>query len=236
MIFAVSIPLTTPVQVRAQPQGKAVILSSLNQVAPIGPYLLWWEYELKHAGYQVTVLTDGAVKVDFLTTQLNNYDLVIWRTNRYTYRHNTYWYVGEVANSGTMNKYASDVAQGWLNGNAGVLGISVDFMNEHFTAGVLANVKLMLLISSESNLLADYFVTAGAKAVVSCNGLISLTFGLIDDQTTALLSYLAMGETVLQAVYDTVAPYAKTTYRDPLDTYSSPPFWFAGNGALTIAP
>lgn len=234
LLLLVVFPLAAAVQVQAQPQGKAVILSSMNQVAPIGPYYAWWSYYLTQSGYQVTFLADRAVTLDFLTTQLNNYDIVIWRTNLYTYRHVVYWYVGQIANSATLNKYAADFARGWVNFNAGVLGISTDFFNEHFTPGSLSKVKLTILISSNSVTIANYFMNAGVKAAVSVNGLISLTFGLIDNQTGALLAYLSMGQTVLDAVYNVVNPYAKTTYRDPLDSYYKAPFWFSGNGALTI--
>lgn len=235
MLFLVAFPLTAAVQVQAQPQGKAVILSSMNQVAPIGPYYQSWNYYLTQSGYQVTFKADRAVTLDFLTTQLNNYDIVIWRTNQYTYHHVVYWYVGQIADSVTLNKYAADFARGWVNFNAGVLGITTDFLNEYFSPGTLSKVKLMILISSNSITISNYFINAGAKASVSVNGLISLTFGLIDDQTNALLAYLSTGDTVLDAVYSVVNPYAKTTYRDPLDSFYSPPFWFSGDGALTIA-
>ncbi len=234
IIVLVSFQLAMMIQVEAQPQRKAVVLSSLNQVAPLGSYGAWFKYELAYAGYQVTFLNDKAVTLDFLVTQLNNYDVVIWRTNIYTYRHVTYWYVGETVNSAALNKYAADFAKGWLNGNAGVLGINVDFMNEHFLSGSLTNVKLMVLVSSNSITIANYFINAGAKAVVSCNGIISLAFGLIDDQTAALLSYLARGDTVLDAVYNTIAPFSRITVRDPLDSYYPPPFWFSGDGTVKL--
>lgn len=240
----VSLPLVTvaPVSaqniglppVLAQSQGKALILSSVNRIVPLGYYSKVWNYELTHAGYQVTFLADSAVTLDVLLTQLNNYNIVIWRTNQYTFKHTDYYYVGQMLNSAAQQKYSTDLAQGWINGNAGILGVSADFFSHHFSSGTLGNVKLVVLISSNSNIIATYFINAGAKAVVSCNGQITLTFGLIDDVTGALLSNLASGNTVEESVYNTVAPYSKITPRDPLDSTYSPPFWFSGDGALKI--
>ncbi len=195
---------------------------------------MWMKYELAHAGYQVTFLADKAVTLDFLVTQLNNYDVIIWRTNKYTFHHATYWYVGETVSSAARQKYAADFAQGWVNGNAGILGISIEFFSKHFSLGSLRNVRLMILISSDSIIFANYFTNAGAKAAISCNGRITLTFGLIDDLTSALLSNLASGNTVLQSVYNTVAPFSRAQPKDPLDVSYSPPFWFSGDGGVTI--
>jgi hypothetical protein len=191
--------------------------------------------DLKHAGYQVTFVNDSAVTIDFLLTQLNNYDVIIWRTNTYTFAHTTYWYVGEVVNGVTQQKYASDFSQGWIDGNAGILGVDLDFFNNHFSPGSLSNVKLILLISSNSDAVGQVLVSAGAHAVVVCNGVISLEFGIMDDLTGQLVSYLAGGNDVYDAVFNTVAPYASNmTPKDPLDTVYAPPFWYLGDGTVTI--
>jgi hypothetical protein len=192
-------------------------------------------YYLEHAGYQVTTLTNTQVTVDFLLTQLNNYNIVIWRTNTYTWQHVEYWYVGEAANSGTETKYASDFAEGWMNGNAGIVGVNVNFFSNHYTSGMLSNVKLMMLISTDSQTLAGFFLTAGASAVVFCSGPISLGFGLMDDLTNELVAGLAMGQTLYNAIYTIVSPFVQNVQiQDPLDSSYTPPFWYQGNGALTI--
>jgi hypothetical protein len=212
---------------------RAVILSSLEQVAPMGSYSSRLESELERAGYQVSFLADRAVTLDFLTTQLNNYDVVIWRTNLYSFNHVDYWYVGEVASSATQQKYATDFAQGWINGNNGILGVNVGFFQKHFSARSLANVKLMVLISSYSVWIASFLVNAGARAVIMCTDRITLSFGLIDDLTVGLFSYLAGGDAVLDSVFNIVA-FSDVTPRDPLDSAYVPPFWFSGDGMLTI--
>ncbi len=241
VVVLVTLPLLTvnPVFALAPPlfsqtQRKALVLSSLNNILPLGYYGRVINYELGRAGYQVTTLTDGAVTLDVLRTQLNGYDIVIWRTNTYDYKHTTYWYVGQMVSSVAEQKYQTDFAQGWINGNAGILGVSLNFFSNHFTSGSLSNVKLFLLISSDSELIASWLTNAGAKAAIFCNGQISLSFGLIDDLTGALLSYLAGGYTVYDSVYSLVSPFINMQPKDQLDTSYTPPFWFMGDSTLKI--
>ena len=235
----VGIPLAPIAQVSgfAPPlssQHKAVILSSLDSIYPMGYYYTVIKYELARAGYQVTLVKNTAVTFDFLTTQLNNYDVVVWRTGEYTYHHVTYWYVGETVNSATMKKYSSDFSLGWANMNAGVMGIGLEFFNEHFRSGSLSNVKLMVALAPDSILFSNYFVTAGAGAAIAVNGYLSLAFGYVDDSTAALFAELASGQSVYQAVYNTVSPYTNSEARDPLDNNYQAPLWYLGNGAVTI--
>jgi hypothetical protein len=239
IVVLATVPLLNPVSALAPPlfsqtQRKALILSSLNGIAPLGYYSKVINYELARAGYLVTMLTDGAVTLDVLLTQLNNYDIVIWRTNDYNYRHTTYWYVGQITSSAAQQKYQNDFTQGWINGNAGILGVSLNFYSNHFTSGSLNNVKLFLLISSDSDSIAPWFINANAKAVVFCNGHVSLAFGLIDDLTGALLSYLAGGDTVYNSVWNLVSPFINMQPKDKLDTSYTPPFWFLGDSTLKI--
>lgn len=241
IVVLVTLPLLTvnPVSALAPPlfsqvQHRALILSSLNSILPLGYYGRVIDYELSRAGYQVTTLSDGAVTLDVLLTQLNNYDIVIWRTNTYDYRHVTYWYVGQIVNSAAQQKYQNDFAQGWINGNAGILGVSIGFFSNHFTSGSLSNVKLFLLISSNSISIAPFLINSNAKAVVFCNGQVSLAFGLLDDLTGALLSYLAAGDTLYDSVYSLVSPFINMQPKDQLDTSYTPPFWFMGDSTLKI--
>jgi hypothetical protein len=233
-VFASSPPVVAP-PLTSQSQKTAVILSSLDQVAPLGQYDEMITYYLEHLGYQVTTLTNTQVTVDFLLTQLNNYKIVIWRTNTYTWKHVEYWYVGELATSGVETKYANDFAQGWMNGNAGIVGLSVDFFSNHFTSGMLSNVKLMMLISSDSDSFEGFFLTAGAAAVVFCSGPVSLQYGLMDDLTNELVAGLSTGQTLYNAIYTTVSPYVQNVQiEDPLDSSYAPPFWYQGDGTLTL--
>lgn len=234
-VFASNPPMVAP-PLHASSQKSAVILSSLDVVAPLGQYDHMITYYLQHAGYQVTTLRNTQVTVDFLLTQLNNYNIVIWRTNTYTWKHIEYWYVGELASSGVETKYQNDFALGYMNGNAGIVGISLNFFANHFTtSGMLSNVKLMMVISSDSESFAGYLMTAGASTVVFCNGPISLVFGQMDDLTNQVMASLSMGKTIYTAVYGVVSPFIQNTNNeDPLDASYTPPFWYQGDGTLTI--
>jgi ABC-type branched-subunit amino acid transport system substrate-binding protein len=233
-VFATDLSISPPL-LAAQAQKKAVILDSLEQVYPMGLYGKLIVGQLQSAGYQVTVLRNGNVTLDFLVNQLNNYSLILWRTDSYTWQHREFWYVGQLANSAVQAEYASDFAQGWINGNGGIMGVSLNFIMEHFPANSLTNVKLMLLIATDSNVFGPVFDTAGAKAIVYCNGEVSLSFSLIDDLAGMLMSYLVQGQTVYNAVYNTVSPFVQNTQtEDPLDSSYAPPFWFAGDPNLVI--
>ena len=231
-VAAATLPHPTPTL------GKAVILSSLNSIMPMGYYETYIAAQLTNAGYSVTFLKDRNVTVNFLVNQLNNYNIVIWRTNTYSWNHATYYYVGETVNRATEQKYASDLIQGSLNANAGIFGVSAGFLSNHFKPGTLNHVKLMILISSDSNIFGPTMIKAGASSVIFCIGLITLSYGLIDDLTSQLVSYLSSGLNVYTSVFNTINPYNNQAdlLRDPLDSAYSPPFWFSGSSTLTISP
>ena len=220
----------------AVPQGQALILSSLNETEPMGQYgedAVWY---LTHAGYNVTYLNDGQVTVDLILNQIKNYNIVIWRTDSYTWKHTEYWWVGEKINDGVQDEYPVDFAEGWLNANTGVVGASSEFFANHLAPNTLSGISLLMFLSSDGDSVAPMFVTAGVSSVIYCNGSISLEFGLIDDLTIQMVAYLTQGESVYTAVFNTVSPYAQATQpEDPLDVTYAPPFWYIGNGNVTIA-
>jgi hypothetical protein len=238
LIAAIALLITLPVAlivpVNAQPQRKALILSSLESLAPMGLYRTLITDNLQSAGYTVTFLSDTAVTLDVLQNQLDNYNVILWRTNTYTFDHLTYWYVGQRDNAATEQTYASDVANGYVNVNAGVLGVTSDFFSNHLSSGSLRNVTLVVLVSSDSDVLAPIFVNAGSQSVIVCNADITLTFGTIDDLTASLFSYLATGQDVYDAVYHTVSPYVTITLNDELDNNYTPPFAFFGDSTVTL--
>jgi hypothetical protein len=232
--YASNISLITP-PLASSTQKNAVILSSLDQVYPMGQYEKDDAYYLTKLGYNVTFLTDKEVTVNFLLTQLNSYSVIIWRTNTYTWKHVEYWYVGELANSGLETTYANDFAEGWMNGNAGIVGISLNFFSNHFTAGMLSNVKLMFLDSSDSIGYSTVFNNAGAKVVVFCNGAVDLGFGLLDNLTTQVIADMSTGQNVYTAVYGAVSPFVQNSNpEDNLDSNYVPPFWYLGDGTFVL--
>jgi hypothetical protein len=189
---------------------------------------------LSSAGYQVTFLSDGNVTLDFLTTQLNNYEVIIWRTNVYVWPHTTYWYVGEQRNAATMNAYAADVAAGRVDDTNGILGISQDFFQQHFNSASLSNVKLAFIIATMSSTIAGSWINAGAKAVIDCTDGVSLTFSNVDYIVGLMMNYLVHGNSVSDTLNKVIVPFLNMVLEDPLDSNYIPPMWFTGDGTVTI--
>lgn len=234
---SVNASLSVPLPPRlASFKAQALILSSINQTQPMGQYgkdAVWY---LTHAGYNVTYLKDGQITVDLLLNRLKNYNIVIWRTDSFTWKHTTYWWVGEKINDGVQDEYPADFAQGLLNANTGIVGLSSLFLTNHLGPTTWAGVSLLMFLASNGNAVAPMFVTAGVSSVIYCNGAISLEFGLIDDLAVQMIAYLTQGESVYYAVYYTVSPLnQKQQAKDPLDDTYAPPFWFGGDGSVVIA-
>jgi hypothetical protein len=234
ILILISLPFSTTIPATAQKQRKAVILSSLDNLVPMGIYRTFITRQLEGTGYSVTFLANNEVTIDFLLNQLNDYDLVLWRTNVYNINHVQYWFVGEVYTPAIEQKYASDIAARWIDVNSGIVGVSIGFFSNHFASASLENVRLAVLISSNSNEMAPMLIRAGVGAVIFCDGYITLMFGTIDSYTGLLMSKLVSGQTVLDAVYNIVSPFALDEPKDPLDSNYVPPFWFVGDSTLTI--
>ena len=233
VVLIVSLPILGLTPVSAQAQGKALIISSLEKYVPMG-YATQVESYLISAGYQVTFVKDTDVTINFLTTQLNKYDLIIWRTNVYSWDHTTYWYVGETSKTATLQAYAADFAAGLIDNTNGILGVSEGFFRRHFTSGSLSNVKLAILISSSSFSIAMVLLNAGVKSIIDYYGSFSLTFDMIDYVTRLVVKYLASGVTVKDSVWNTISRFLNQRMEDPLDSSYLPPIWWMGDSTLKI--
>jgi hypothetical protein len=216
-------------------QSNALILSPISARVPWRPQdLASLQASLGQSGYNVTYLENTAVTVDFLTTQLNNYDVVVWRSNVYEHNHITYYYLGQMNNPTTQQAYASDFALGWLDDSHGILGGSISFFATHFTSGSFSNVKLFVLIASMSDGLASTFLGAGAKSIIVFTGVFSLQFGVADDLAHGIFSYLAQGNSVAASVSKTMLPFYNIILEDPLDDLAIPSVAYSGDSTLTI--
>ena len=239
IIMVLAVPMAADANVTpplgSETRGQALIISSLNETLPMGYYAKDLVYYLKRAAYNITYLADGKVTVDFLLHGLNRYSIVIWRTNTFNWVHTTYWYIGERNNDGIEQEYPAEFAAGFLNDHTGIVGASEAFFTTHFKPSSLTGIKVLILASSEGNSIAPFFITAGVTSVIFCNGNISLQFGLIDDLTVQIVSYLTQGQNVYNAVYDTISPFNQgQQLEDNLDTTYAPPYWFIGNATLTL--
>ncbi len=231
--IVVLFPIAGPALTSAKEQPKALILSSFERFSPMA-HVNTITSLLMRAGYNVTFLSDTSVTVNLLTTQLNDYDVVIWRTEVYARGAVTYWYVGELANHATLQAYAPDAATGRVDGSNGILGVDLAFFHYHFNPGSLANVKLAILMSSMSLSIAKIFVDAGVKSTVDYFASFSNAFSLTDYVTQTVVENLAAGNTVKDSVVNTVNTFISILLADSLDPSYMPPVSYFGDGAVTI--
>lgn len=214
---------------------KALILSSLQKLAPLrNEDLETITRSVVSAGYSVTYLADQQVTVSVITSQLNKYDLVIWRTNTYDFGHIMYWYIGQSVSNAILQQYAPEFALKELDASHGIIGANLDFFQHHIRAGSLNRVKLAILVSSYSSSISNYLIGEGAKSVIEFCGSFSLQFGLVDTVTATLMYHLSSGDDVADAISATVTPYLTMQPTDPLDTVQIPPLAVAGDATVTI--
>ena len=237
LLLAISIPIgVNGLAPRVADPKQALIISPLDATIPFGSRGAVLNNMLKNAGYNVTSLADGEVNVDFLLNNLNNYSVIIWRTNTYAQEHVVYWYIGEHVNNDLQQKYAAEFASGLLNAHAGILGMSPEFIPHYYKPGSLSHVRLVIFLSSYGASIAPELLKAGVTSVIFNNGVITLQSGLIDDLTMSIVGNLLVGkQNVEQAVYSTLSPVNQGQQpSDPYDSTYAPPFWYSGDGSLTI--
>jgi DNA-dependent RNA polymerase auxiliary subunit epsilon len=231
LALAVLVPLHGSMAIAPKMQPKVLILSSIEKQYPM-QYMVEITNDLKQAGYNVTFLKDEAVTVNFVTTQLDKYDVLIWRTGMYVHGNTTYWYLGEAGNQTTVAAYARSISIGTLDASTGVLGVSANFFSNNYGPKSLANIKLAILISSMSITIAQIFVNAGVKTTIDFYQTLTAPLSLFDWVTRSLVGYLTTGSTVRDSIAKTIYNYE---YVSSLDDSYLPPISFLGDGNLQIA-
>ena len=224
----VPVPSSMPISPKAPPS--VLILSSVESQYPM-QYLDGVTAELKQVGYNVTFVKDSAITVSLITTQLDKYDIVIWRTDMYEVGNTTYWYLGQQANQTSLEAYAGAIALRTIDMSKGVFAISADFLSSNFGPKSLANVKLAILMSSMSITIAQIFIMAGVRATIDFFSPLNAPLSLFDWVTESLVDYLTSGSTVSDAVSKTL--YNFDYGNSPDDNYL-PPISFLGDGNLII--
>ena len=179
LTLAVLVPLHGSMAIAPKMQPKVLILSSIEKQYPM-QYMVEMTNDLKQAGYNVTFLKDEAVTVNFVTTQLDKYDVLIWRTGMYVHGNTTYWYLGEPGNQTTVAAYARSISIGTLDASYGVLGVSANFFSNNYGPKSLANIKLAILISSMSITIAQIFVNAGVQTTIDFYQTLTAPLSLFD--------------------------------------------------------
>jgi len=216
-------PGTMPVAPIVQP--RALVLSS-TQYPML--YLNKVTTELRDSNYNVTYLSGSAITVNFIQTQLDQYDLLIWRTDIYVRGNTTYWYLGRQNNQTT---YAGTIGIASIAVTNGMVAVSAGFFNKIYDSQSLTHMKLAILISSMSITIAQTFVAAGVKTTIDLYQDLNAPASLFDWITSSLIAYLTTGNTVRESIAKTIYNYE---YVGSLDDSYLPPISFLGNGNLQI--
>ncbi len=230
LALTVLVPLHGSMAIAPKMQPKALILSSVEKQFPM-QYMVDITKELTQAGYNVTFLKDAAVTVNFVTTQLDKYDVLIWRTDMYVHGNTTYWYLGQPGNQTTAAAYAKSISIGTLDASTGVLGVSANFFTNNYGPKSLSHLKLAILISSMSFTIAQILVNAGVKTTIDFYRPLTAPLSLFDWVTKSLVDYLTTRSTVRDSIAKTIYNYE---YVSSLDDSYLPPISFLGDGNLQI--
>jgi hypothetical protein len=184
--------------------------------------------ELKHAGYDITFLNGSSITVSFFTTQLNKYDVLIWRTDSFALGNTTYWYLG---NQNNQTNYEGAIGIGSVAVTNGMVAVSEEFFSNTYASNALAHIKLAILISSMSITIAQSLIEAGVTTTIDFYQTLDAPPSLFDWVTQSLVGYLTTGSAVRDAIYKTIYNYE---YAGSLDDTYLPPISFLGNGNLQI--
>jgi len=180
------------------------------------------------AGYNVTFLSGSSITVSLVTTQLDRYDVVIWRTDSFVLGENTYWYLGEQNN---QTNFEGAIGIGMVAVSNGMVAVSQGFFTNTFGPNSLAHMKLAILISSMSITIAQTLIAAGVTTTIDFYQNLDAPASLFDWVTQSLVGYMATGSTVSAAIYKTVYNYE---YAGSLDDSYLPPISYLGNGNLLL--
>jgi len=230
MALAIFIPPLGSMPISPSNQPRALILSSTQNQYPM-LYVDRVTAELKEAGYNVTFLSSSTISLNLFTaTQLDQYDIIIWRTDSYILGNTTYWYLG-LQNNET---FAGAIGIRSIAVSNGMLAVDANFFSNNFAPNSLTHVKLAILMSSMSMTIAQSLIAAGVKTTIDLYQALdpmSTPPSLLDWVTWSLVGYLTTGNDVRDSIYKTIYNYE---YVSSLDDSYLPPLQFLGNGNLQI--
>ena len=230
MALAIFIPPLGSMPISPSNQPRALILSSTQNRSPM-LYADRLTTELKEAGYNVTFLSSNDIGLNLFTaTQLDQYDIVIWRTDMYVLGNTTYWYLGEQNNE----SYAGAIGIRTIAVSNGMLAVSEQFFSSNFLPNSLTHIKLAILMSSMSITIAQTLIAAGVRTTIDLYQAIDWTIAppsLLDWATWSLVGYLTTGNDVNESIYKTIYNYE---YAGSMSDSSLPPISFLGDGNLQI--
>lgn len=230
MALAIFLPSHGAMPIAPRSQPRALILSSTEKQYPM-QYLGEVTGNLKRAGYNVTFLSASAITVKLVTTQLDQYDILIWRTDMYLRGNITYWYLGQQANQTILAAQAGGMQIRTIDASNGILAVSADFFSDNYGPKSLANVKLAIIIASMSITLAQAFIAAGVRTTIDFYQYLPAPPSLFDWVTQSLVGYLASGSTVRDSIAKTIYSFE---YLGSIEDPYLPPISFLGDGNLQL--
>ena len=227
MALAIFIPPLGSMPISPSNQPRVLILSSTQNQSPM-LYVDRVTSELKDAGYNVTFLSSNTITLNLFTAaQLDQYDIIIWRTDNYVLGNTTYWYLG-LQNNET---YAGAIGIRTIEISNGMLAVDANFFSNSFAPNSLTHVKLAILMSSMSITIGQALLAAGVKTTIDLYQSLQAPPSLLDWVTWSLVGYLTTGSDVSDSIYKTIYNYE---YVSSIDDSYLPPISFLGNGNLQI--
>lgn len=175
---------------------QAVFLSPVERFHPTW-HLEEYTSVLERAGYSLNVLLNEDVSLSLLSEGLGSYDIIILKTDSFTYQGTSYYCSGERVTPETRTTYAGEISKRELHVGA-CLGFSLMFLYGSYQPDSL-RPGLVLMVDGYAEDLASVFIAGGSKVFVSYYNAYSLSWGLMDAYSIKWLKYMADGLSVKQA-------------------------------------
>lgn len=181
-----------------QPVSKqALFLSPLERWIPT------WNLEgyvslLERAGYRVDLLFSENVSISFLRSGLANYDIIILRTDSFSWEGFNYYCSGDPVTFEARSRYAAEVSDRQLHIGACV-GFSFKFIQSNYPANSL-RAGMVFVMDGYSAEMSSVFLAAGSAVYVGYYDGYPLVWGRMDALSLKWLSFLSKGYPVKTAV------------------------------------
>lgn len=214
--------------------GTAAIISPLEKDRPI------WNIDgyvnsLEDAGYSVEVVADEAASLAFLGTELANYNLIILRLDSFYYEGFSYFCAGDnfdpfnpSQRAQYQSQYATELAAHEISTAGPCLGFSMRYILDNYHTHSFNG--LVIAYGPGTPELAASFINNGAAAFISYDSPTNLSWGRFDSYAETLVTTLAEGNTVRNAV----AQFYLLAMRGHGLTATWPSIYWVGDGNYII--
>jgi len=196
--FLASASNATAVPMFADNEKQAAFISPLEDWNPT------WHTEeyvslLENAGYHVDFVLGENASISFLKTRLGDYDLIILRTDSFTYEGNNFYCSGEAATFEARKTYANEIEDGQIQ-VAACVGFNALLISNSYPAGSLRR-GLVTVLDGYSADLGQAFIEAGEAAFVGYyDDAYSLSWGRLDALSLQWLKYASQGYSIKESV------------------------------------